>query len=51
MSVARLFLVTCPRCRGKFPCHYEDLRHKPYKLLCPFCGCEFHQEESPEIEE
>jgi predicted Zn finger-like uncharacterized protein len=45
----RLFVATCPRCRGRFPCHWEDLRHKAWKLLCPFCGHRFDQKESPEI--
>jgi Zn-finger nucleic acid-binding protein len=51
MAMVRLFMVTCPRCRGRFICHWGDLRHKPWKLLCPFCNLEFDQSESPQIEE
>jgi hypothetical protein len=46
--MAQIFNVTCPRCRGKFPCHPE-LWQVEYKLLCPFCQLYFAQEESPMI--
>ena len=49
--MARIFWVTCPRCAGRFYCHYDDLRHTPYPLRCPYCELEFPQEESPQIEE
>jgi hypothetical protein len=46
--MAQIFYVTCPRCRGKFPCHPE-LWQVEYALLCPFCQNSFMQEESPLI--
>ncbi|HWP35502.1 MAG TPA: hypothetical protein VNM66_07890 [Thermodesulfobacteriota bacterium] len=49
--MARIFDVTCPKCRRVFHCHYGDLRHKKVKLLCPYCGATFYQEESPRIVE
>ncbi len=49
--MVRIFIATCPFCDGKFQCHSEDLRHKNYDLLCPYCGKYFPQEESPHIEE
>lgn len=49
--MARIFSVVCPECGGKFQCHYSDLRHKRVKLVCPYCGLSFEQEESPQIEE
>lgn len=49
--MTRIFWVTCPQCRGRFYCHYEDLRHKQWKLRCPYCEREFAQEESLEIQE
>lgn len=49
--MVKQFIVTCPKCGGKFPCHYEELRHKPIDLLCPHCQHTFPQEESPHIEE
>ena len=49
--MARLFWVTCPSCKDRFYCHYGDLRHKDWKLRCPYCEREFDQEESPRIEE
>ncbi len=47
--MVKLFDVVCPECKGKFHCHWEDLRHKEHKLNCPFCGISFHQDESPRI--
>jgi predicted Zn finger-like uncharacterized protein len=49
--MTRIFWVTCPRCRDRFYCHYQDLRHKKWKLRCPHCEHEFDQEESPQIDE
>ena len=49
--MARIFNVVCPKCKGKFQCHYGDLRHKNIELQCPYCGSSFHQEDSPAIEE
>ncbi len=49
--MARIFWVTCPRCAGKFYCHYDDLRHTRWELLCPYCSHSFPQEDSPEIRE
>ena len=46
----RVFWVTCPDCGDKHYCDYE-LRHKEIKLICPFCGKEFFDRESPEIDE
>jgi hypothetical protein len=50
--MARIFWVTCPKCRGRFCCHYEELRHnKLFALLCPYCTHRFRDEESPQVEE
>ena len=49
--MVKMFNVVCPKCEGKFHCHWEDLRHKDYDLLCPYCGYGFPQEESKLIEE
>ncbi len=49
--MTRIFWVTCPRCKDRFYCHYQDLRHKKWKLRCPYCEHEFDQEESPQIDE
>ena len=49
--MARIFWVVCPRCKERFYAHYEDFRHKKWKLRCPFCELEFAQEESPRIDE
>jgi hypothetical protein len=49
--MSRIFWVTCPGCRGRFYCDYGDLRHKKWKLRCPYCDVEFHQQESPHIDE
>ena len=29
--MARIFWVTCPQCRGRFYCHYTDLRHTAWQ--------------------
>lgn len=46
----RIFWVKCPQCEDRFYCDYE-LRHSKYKLICPFCGEQFFDSESPEIDE
>jgi predicted Zn finger-like uncharacterized protein len=49
--MTRIFWVTCPRCRERFYCHHQDLRHTTWKLRCPYCELEFAQEEALEIHE
>ena len=49
--MARIFWVTCPKCTGRFYCHYEDFRGKAVPLLCPYCGLRFPDSESPQIDE
>lgn len=49
--MTRIFTVVCPICKGKFECLSEQLRHKSIKLICPYCGHAFDQEDSPQIEE
>jgi len=49
--MVRIFWATCPDCKGRFQCHWEELRHKGIALLCPYCGKKFLDEESPSIEE
>jgi hypothetical protein len=49
--MARIFWVQCPGCAGRFEAHYEELRHKKIQLLCPYCGKQFLDEESPRVEE
>jgi hypothetical protein len=48
--MSRIFWVTCPKCKDKFYCHVE-MRHTDYKLRCPYCELEFHQDDSPKIDE
>ena len=48
-NVTKIFWVTCPQCKGEFYCHYQELRHKKIKLLCPYCSHQFLDEESPKI--
>jgi predicted Zn finger-like uncharacterized protein len=50
-AVARIFWVTCPKCRGRFYCHYDDFRGKDARLLCPYCGHRFLDSESPQLDE
>jgi hypothetical protein len=33
----RIFIVVCPKCQGGYPCHFDELRHKDIKLICPYC--------------
>jgi DNA-directed RNA polymerase subunit RPC12/RpoP len=40
-----------PQCKGEFYCHWQELRHKKIKLLCPYCSHQFLDEESPKIVE
>ena len=47
-TMAPIFWVTCPKCGRRFYCH-QELRHRPFALLCPFCNHTFPQEESPEL--
>ena len=49
--MVRIFWVTCPKCKGRFYCHYEELRHKKIPLACPYCENKFLDEESPLVEE
>lgn len=42
-----IFWVQCPRCDGRFYCHSGELRHTDWKVLCPYCENQFHQDESP----
>jgi hypothetical protein len=50
-AMTKIFWVTCPQCQGEFYCHYQELRHKKIKLLCPYCSHQFLDEESPKIVE
>ncbi|MDP6558642.1 MAG: hypothetical protein QF619_00660 [Candidatus Binatia bacterium] len=43
--------MTCPKYQGEFYCHTPELRHKNIKLLCPYCGNRFLDEENPKIVE
>ncbi|HEY7321490.1 MAG TPA: hypothetical protein VIE89_28315 [Candidatus Binatia bacterium] len=49
--MTKIFWVTCPKCKGDFYCHWQELRHKKIKILCPYCSHEFLDEESPKIVE
>jgi DNA-directed RNA polymerase subunit RPC12/RpoP len=49
--VTKIFWVTCPQCKGEFYCHYQELRRKKIKLLCPYCSHQFLDEESSKIVE
>ncbi|HEX9880470.1 MAG TPA: hypothetical protein VGB25_09775 [Candidatus Binatia bacterium] len=49
--MAKIFWVDCPKCQGKFYCHWQEFRHKKARLLCPYCGHRFFDEESPRIRE
>ena len=46
--MTKIFWVTCPQCKGEFYCHWQELRHKKIKLLCPYCSHQFLDEESSE---
>ena len=50
-AVTKIFWVTCPQCNGEFYCHYQELRHKKIKLLCPYCSHQFLDDESSKIVE
>jgi hypothetical protein len=50
-AMTKIFWVTCPQCNGEFYCHYQELRHKKIKLLCPYCSHQFLDEESKKIVE
>ena len=50
-QLTKIFWVTCPKCRGEFYCHWQELRHKKIQLLCPYCSHQFLDEESPKIVE
>jgi DNA-directed RNA polymerase subunit RPC12/RpoP len=41
----RIFWVDCVSCEKSFYCEYE-LLNSDMKLICPFCGTEFHAKES-----
>ena len=49
--MARMFVIACPECSKKFQANYEEFRHKPIKLLCPYCAHRFIDEESPTIDD
>jgi uncharacterized protein YbaR (Trm112 family) len=50
VDMARIFWVVCPKCEKKFYASKDDFRHKKQcKLLCPFCGERFIDEEAKEI--
>ena len=49
--MTKIFWVTCPQCKGEFYCHWQELRHKKIKLLCPYCSHQFLDEESSKIVE
>ena len=49
--MTKIFWVTCPQCNGEFYCHWQELRHKKIKLLCPYCSHQFLDEESSKIVE
>lgn len=49
--MARTFVVACPECRKNFHASYEDFRHKPVKLRCPYCAQRFLDEESPMVDD
>ena len=50
-TMTKIFWVTCPQCTGEFYCHYQELRHKKIKLLCPYCSHQFLDDESSKIVE
>ena len=49
--MTKIFWVTCPQCNGEFYCHWQELRHKKIKLLCPYCSHQFLDVESAKIVE
>jgi len=48
-AVTKIYWATCPQCKGEFYCHWQELRHKKIKLLCPYCNQQFLDDESPKI--
>lgn len=48
--MARIFWIVCPKCGKKFYAATDDYRNqKDRKLLCPFCGARFCDDEASEI--
>jgi len=48
--MARIFWVKCPKCKKDFYASKDDFRNKKdRKLLCPFCGARFTDEEAEEV--
>ena len=44
--MVKIFNPTCPKCKGKFHVHHEDLRFSGEKLLCPYCQHRFSVDEA-----
>ena len=47
----RVFWAECPKCRGKFYCHYGEMRHAGVALECPFCETKFPPDEARSLDE
>jgi hypothetical protein len=49
--MARIFWVVCAQCLKKFYAAADDFRHqKDRRLLCPYCGARFTDQECEVIE-
>lgn len=46
----RLFMAGCPDCRRSFVVDWE-LRHGPWRLICPFCQTRFLPDEAASLDE
>jgi predicted Zn finger-like uncharacterized protein len=49
--MARIFIVTCPKCNKNFQADYADFRHTQAELRCPYCSHRFIDTESPFVDD
>ena len=47
--MAKIFWVVCPKCDRKFYAAKDDFRFQDRRLMCPFCGERFLDNEAKEI--
>ena len=47
--MARIFWVVCPKCGRRFYAATMDFRGQNRKMLCPFCGARFTDQEAAKV--